>query len=157
VHERGPDGLVVVALPGSYHATVGLTISRDGQTFDPWAPHIAEGGRWALRFRVPPLDWTTGVSEALLLLRGVGARSVSIQAHGATRSQTRLLTTHSYRDNLISLRDIGVGPGDEVTVTVDRNETEYVAEQMSRSHERVLVDLDAPLVFAPSTLRIERP
>jgi hypothetical protein len=154
VRERGPDGRIVAAVPSHYRAVVDLAVSRDGETWTPWRPNLIDGGAFQLRFKMPSLAGAVAPDDAILLLRGVGARSAKVTTGG----QTITVDTHSYRDNIVGglSSRLRAKPGDEVRVAIERSEVEYVSAKASPSGERIAVSLDAPLVFAPSAVRIER-
>jgi hypothetical protein len=131
--DRPGDGKLDIPMRGPFHEVEDYEVANDEAAY-------------RLRFRLPK------IADSLLLLRGVGASSVKV----TVGNHTTEVATHSYRDNIVPLDTIHAAPGDSVTVTMTRDEVEYLAARYSPDQRPIRVDLDPPLVFAPMKVDIAR-
>lgn len=135
-YDRPADGKLDVPMRGPFYEVVDYAATN-------------RGADWQLRFKLPVVPHP---ENALLLLRGVGADHARITVNGQARDQA----THNYRDNLIALADLHASAGDEVVVTMTRDQVEYVNERFSPDHGPIRIDVDPPQVFSAMAVDIAR-
>ncbi len=144
---RPADGRLTLPIDGPFHEVAALEVAKGPSNFVPFAPRVVDGGPFRLRFRLPR------VAAGWLLLRGLGAARARLTIAGRSRE----VTVHSYRENLLSLAELGARPGDEVEVAIDRTLTGYLGARLSPTGQEIRVELERPVVFAPHALDVRRP
>ena len=79
-------------------------------------------------------------------------------------AKTKEFSTHNYRENIISVSDIGnPKPGDVITFSINRNQNMYVSRQSALNYEAPIIAkddiwaiLEKPRVFSPAIVNLEK-
>jgi cellulose synthase/poly-beta-1,6-N-acetylglucosamine synthase-like glycosyltransferase len=156
-YSRSADRLAV-PLANPYQPVAEPEISRDGKDWTKLEAGFQPGfGRYYFRFRWPE----TRVKSQYLVLSGLGSGQAEISGRG----QTKRISVHNYRENVIEAASLGdPQPGDLITISLYRGQSAYIDKEMVRRDfqvetalsENTDVEFELPRVFAPADIVLEK-